>query len=671
MEGECKTKVELIKELEILRKERGKSTIDNSTERKQVERIERQPVTEMDFLYKTALDFIQIDPKEDIYRFIGRKIKEAVGSAIVLVSSYDKASNSFRVRALEGVRGKIKKILKIKGKDIFTTSFPINNEEARSQIISGELLKVPGGIYELSFGQIPKSICHILEKFLDIGEIYFSGFTKGKELFGDTIIILPKKVELNNQEFINTLIKQTAIMLQSKQAEGELRDSEERLKILFDYAPDACYINDLKGNFIDGNKAAESVTGYKKEELIGKSFLKLNLLTLTDIPKAAKLLMKNFGGKPTGPDEFVLNRKNNSKVTVEISTYPVKIKEKTFVLGIARDITERKQMQKKIRIHQENLEKLVKERTLQLKKANEQLKKDITIHKQYEEDIQKSHREFAILFKNSPEAMVYIDDKGTILKINPRFSQLFGYTSKEIEGSNIDEGKIHSADKIEEGKMLTKGSFNRPLYFETIRKKKDGTLFPVYLSVSYIVIDGKREGVIGIYIDISEKKQMEEQLKKLARIDTLTGCYNRRYGLELLDRQLKLSQRGKSPLLLAFLDIDGFKAINDNFGHDEGDKVLKETADLFKSTLREVDIICRMGGDEFLIIFPDSSLKDVPFVRERLNEKLSLLNTQKKKDYQIHFSMGFSYYLPEKPKSMDELIAIADQRMYEEKRKNR
>jgi len=124
MKDEDKTKVELIKELKTLREERGKSALDNITERKQVERREGQPVTEMDFLYKTALDFIQLDPKEDIYRFIGRKLKEIVGDCIVSVNSYDKASNSFQVRALEGVKEKIKGVLKIIGKDLFTMSFP-------------------------------------------------------------------------------------------------------------------------------------------------------------------------------------------------------------------------------------------------------------------------------------------------------------------------------------------------------------------------------------------------------------------------------------------------------------------------------------------------------------------------------------------------------------------
>ena len=169
-------------------------------------------------------------------------------------------------------------------------------------------------------------------------------------------------------------------------------------------------------------------------------------------------------------------------------------------------------------------------------------------------------------------------------------------------------------------------------------------------------------------IDISKRKKVEEKLEKLARIDSLTGCNNRGYGFEMLDRQIKLSHRSKSPLLLAFLDIDRFKSINDTFGHDEGDKVLKEVAELFKFTLREIDIICRMGGDEFLLIFPDNSLKDASLIRERLNKNLIKLNQTIKKSYKIELSVGLSCYDPDNPLPMDELIRIADEKMYEEKK---
>ena len=89
-----------------------------------------------------------------------------------------------------------------------------------------------------------------------------------------------------------------------KRAEEKLKESEERLRILFEYAPDAYYLNDLKGNFIDGNVAAEELIGYNKEELIGKNFQKLNILTSKQIPKAVKHLAKNALGQPSGPDDF-------------------------------------------------------------------------------------------------------------------------------------------------------------------------------------------------------------------------------------------------------------------------------------------------------------------------------------------------------------------------------
>lgn len=439
-----------------------------------------------------------------------------------------------------------------------------------------------------------------------------------------------EKYSRNLEEKVEERTRELEIDIEKrKKAEEELKDSEERLKILFDYAPDAYYISDLKGKFIDGNKAAERLMGNKKEKLIGKNFLKLKLLSLTDIPKAAKLLLKNLRGQPTGPDEFVLQRKDKSTVTVEISTHPVKVKQKTLVLGIARDITERKQIEKALR---------------------------------------RSQQEFTNLFMNNPEALLYLDDKDIILNINSRFTELFGYTLEEIKDKDLNDGMIHPGDKIAEANQLAKRAREGYLDYETIRKKKDGTFFPVSISASFVKIAGQRKGSIVTYTDISERKQLEEELKKLARIDSLTGCYSRGYGLELLDRQIKLSYRSKSPLLLAFLDIDRFKSINDNFGHDEGDRVLKEVTGLFKSTLREIDIICRMGGDEFLIIFPDNSLKEAPLIKERLNRGLIKLDQTLKKPYKIEISMGFSRYDPNNPQSMDELIRIADKKMYDEKK---
>jgi PAS domain S-box-containing protein len=134
---------------------------------------------------------------------------------------------------------------------------------------------------------------------------------------------------------------------ETKQAQVALEDSENRFRTLFEYAPDPYYLSDLKGTFIDGNIAAEKIIGYKKEELIGKNFLKLKLLPPNQLAKAVAEIAKNVLGKATSPKEFQLIRKDGKKVQVEIATFPIKIKGKFQALGIARDITARKAVEEK------------------------------------------------------------------------------------------------------------------------------------------------------------------------------------------------------------------------------------------------------------------------------------------------------------------------------------
>jgi len=129
----------------------------------------------------------------------------------------------------------------------------------------------------------------------------------------------------------------------------ERKQAEERFKIIYESAPDAHYIYDLKGVFVEGNKAAERLTGFRKDELIGKNFLKINLLSKHQLPKAAADLAKNRLGKPTGPDEFTIIRKDGSKIEVEVATHPVNISGKTLVLGTARDITKRVQAESAVK----------------------------------------------------------------------------------------------------------------------------------------------------------------------------------------------------------------------------------------------------------------------------------------------------------------------------------
>ncbi|MBN1614006.1 MAG: PAS domain S-box protein [Deltaproteobacteria bacterium] len=146
---------------------------------------------------------------------------------------------------------------------------------------------------------------------------------------------------------VNTMLE--AEIAERKRVEIALRKSEERFRILFEYAPVAYFISDLDGFFVDGNKAAAESVGYEKSEIIGKNIFEFDLLLPSELPVASELLMKNMQGEPTGPNELMLKSRDGNVITVEISTYPVNIEGRDLTLGIARDISLRKLMEEDLK----------------------------------------------------------------------------------------------------------------------------------------------------------------------------------------------------------------------------------------------------------------------------------------------------------------------------------
>jgi len=182
-----------------------------------------------------------------------------------------------------------------------------------------------------------------------------------------------------------------------KQAEEEIRNSEERLKVLFEYAPEAYFLTDIKGTFVDSNKAATELTGHPKEDLEGKNLFTMGFLASFHITKTAVLFARNALGKGTGPDEVMITRKDGKQVYTEIMTYPIKIQDKNLVMTIARDIS---------------------------------------IRKKAEEALRESEEQNRLLVNNAGEGILVIQGS-RIVFANPKSSSIFQLKTSELEGEDI------------------------------------------------------------------------------------------------------------------------------------------------------------------------------------------------------------------------------------------
>ena len=153
--------------------------------------------------------------------------------------------------------------------------------------------------------------------------------------------------------------------------------------------------------------------------------------------------------------------------------------------------------------------------------------------------------------------------------------------------------------------------------------------------------------------------------------DELTGLYNRRGFLDLARQQLAIAGQMARPALLFFVDLNGMKQINDQLGHEQGDRALVETADVLRTTFRGSDILARLGGDEFVALLMDSNSVQLSTFTERVEREIEARNAAPDRAYRLSASIGCAPFDPSSPTSIDALLARADALMYEQKRARR
>lgn len=168
-----------------------------------------------------------------------------------------------------------------------------------------------------------------------------------------------------------------------------------------------------------------------------------------------------------------------------------------------------------------------------------------------------------------------------------------------------------------------------------------------------------------------ERQRLLAELRNLSLVDELTGLYNRRGFLTLAQQYLKLARRTQAGAFLVFVDMDELKQINDTFGHPEGDMALIKTAEILRKTFRDSDLLARWAGDEFTVLATDVCNKDDENILARMQERLEEHNAQKPIRYLLSLSVGVAHFDFQNPCAIEELVAKADQAMYEQKRSKR
>lgn len=299
---------------------------------------------------------------------------------------------------------------------------------------------------------------------------------------------------------------------------------------------------------------------------------------------------------------------------------------------------------------------------------------DITERKKAEEALRRSEDHIRLLLNSTVEAIYGVDLNGNCTFCNNGCLRMLGYKNPDdLVGKNMHR-RIHYKRKDgtpfpeEECRMSTAIRKGEGIHVdEEVLWRADGTSFDAEYWSYPQESNGKIIGAVVTFLDITERRRTDEEIRMLAISDTLTDLYNRRGFITLAEQQLKRANRINKPLMLFFIDIDDLKLVNDSLGHEEGDRLLINAANILKQTFRESDIIARIGGDEFAVLAADADeISEV--VLNRLNEKIAAHNALSSRQYDISMSIGTAVYDPSTPCSLDDLMSQADQLMYLQKK---
>lgn len=248
--------------------------------------------------------------------------------------------------------------------------------------------------------------------------------------------------------------------------------------------------------------------------------------------------------------------------------------------------------------------------------------RDITDEYQIQKNLKESEKKYKNLAKAMEQVddILYITDKvGNISYVNSAYCRHTGYTQEDVIGKNsrISKSGMHDREFYKE---LWRTILSGEVYRNTlINRKKNGDLYYEKKTVTPLKDDNQQIiGFISSGKDVTQETMLHQEVERIATIDSLTGIYNRHKFEELFTLESERSRRFSYPLSMIMIDIDHFKAVNDTYGHNVGDDVLKQLANIVQENIRKIDIFARWGGEEFLVLSPNTNLENIRILAEKL-----------------------------------------------------
>ncbi len=422
-----------------------------------------------------------------------------------------------------------------------------------------------------------------------------------------------------------------------KRADEAQQESEERFRTIFDKARDGMLLADPETKrFYTGNEMICRMLGYTLEEL--KNLGVMDIHRQEDLPYAMGQFEKLSSREIEVAKDIPVKRKDGTVFYADISAGRVTLGDGTYMLGIFRDITERKQA---------------------------------------EEALQEAYQRNETVLQTSMDGFMIMQPDGSIIECNEAFCEVAGYSQDELLDMNIGAlaAQMTAEDLGETMQQVMDAGSRR---FETAMRRKDGTIVDLEVATTSVELS-EDSFIVSFTRDITETKRLWDELNHQLVRDALTGVYNRRYFNETIIQEIGRADRYGHHVSFIMGDIDGLKAINDGYGHLVGDQILQGVAEVLQKSVRAADVIIRYGGDEFLVVMPETRTEQAHAALVRFQDGFSEELAQRVQDgalspdlpADLGFSMGVACYEPDTDVAVEEVLAQADAAMYQVKQAKR